>query len=168
MFLDPDSNQRRSRRILWLQEVHIIVVSILFSCAFFSMQRRSPSHARCFDVSYLKEDGDARAFPYGLLKRLSTYPFTYQPYSEELPRTGRFKQTQRTDNLRLLDLLVFVDLAKAVVGPQVDDQCCQLLVADAAAQLAIERIPGRLLERVFVDVLECMVQLRRRRKEGRL
>ena len=61
-----------------------------------------------------------------------------------------------------------MDLAEAIVGTQVDDQRCQLLVADTTAQLAVERIPGGLLERVFVDVLERAVQLRRRRKEGGL
>ncbi len=81
------------------------------------------------------------------------------------PSIGRFKQAQRTDNLRLLRLQLFVDLAEAIIGTQVDDQCCQLIVADAAAQLAVERVPGRPLERVFVDVLERAVQLWRRGKE---
>jgi len=35
---------------------------------------------------------------------------------------GRFKQTQRTDNLRLLYPQLFVDLAEAIVCTQVDDQ----------------------------------------------
>jgi len=35
-----------------------------------------------------------------------------------------------------------VDLAEAIFGPQIDDQCCQLIVTDATAQLAVERVPG--------------------------
>lgn len=81
------------------------------------------------------------------------------------PSIGRFKQAQRTDNLRLLYLQVFVDLAEAIVSTQVDDQRCQPIVADAAAQLAVERVPGGLLEWVFVDVLERTVQLRWRGEE---
>src|SRR5436853_7639501 len=84
------------------------------------------------------------------------------------PSISRFKQAQRTDNLRLLRLQLFVDLAEAIVGTQVDDQCCQLIVADATAQLAVERVSGRPLEWVFVDVLKRVVQLRRRGKEGGL
>src|SRR5260221_14139058 len=81
------------------------------------------------------------------------------------PSTGRFKPAQRTDNLRLLRLQLFVDLAEMIVCTQVDDQCCQLIVANATAQLAVERVPGGSLEWVFVDVLERTVQLRRRGKE---
>src|SRR6266702_2189115 len=84
------------------------------------------------------------------------------------PTIGRFKQAQRADNLRFLRLQLFVDLAEAIVGTQVDDQRRQLLIADAAAQLAVERVPGGLLEWVFVDVLKRPMQLRRRGKEGGL
>src|SRR5712691_12587060 len=81
------------------------------------------------------------------------------------PSIGRFKQAQRTDNLRLLRFQLFVDLAEAIVGTQVDDQCCQLIVADPATQLAVERVPGGLLEWIFVDVFERTMQLRRRGEE---
>ena len=74
-------------------------------------------------------------------------------------RIGRVKQAQRTDDLRLLHLSLVVDLAEPIIGMQVDDQCRQLIVADTAAQLAVERIFARFLEWVFVDVFERTVHL---------
>src|SRR5258708_16522781 len=72
------------------------------------------------------------------------------------PSIGRFKQAQRTDNLWLLHLQLFVDLAEAIVGAQVDDQCCQLIDAHAAPQLAVEGVPGWFLKTVFVHFLQIV------------
>src|SRR5690348_277844 len=66
----------------------------------------------------------------------------------------RPKQAQRTDDARLLWLLLLLHLAETIVCAQVDDQGGQLLVVDAAAQLAVECVSGRLLKRIFVDLFE--------------
>ena len=53
-----------------------------------------------------------------------------------------------------------LDQAQAVLFAQGHDQLGQVFVADAGAQLAVERIRGRLAQRVAVDLVDRLAQLR--------
>ena len=57
------------------------------------------------------------------------------------------------------DCFLFVDEAQPVVVAQRHDQLGELLVRDARAQLAVERVGGRLAEREAVDLLDRLRQL---------
>jgi hypothetical protein len=69
-------------------------------------------------------------------------------------------QPQRADDLWLLGLAFIFDQAQAVLTPQRHDQLGQVFIADAGAQLAVQRVRGRLAQRVAVDVVNRLEQLR--------
>jgi len=53
---------------------------------------------------------------------------------------------------------MLLNLAETVVSAQIENQGSKLFVADTAAELAIERVPGHFLEWIFIDLFEGTMQ----------
>src|SRR5262249_41263558 len=95
------------------------------------------------------------------VERLQALPDAGHAERHGLRSPLRAGQPQRANNVRLAGLLLVVDQTEPVLIAEGDDQLGQVLVGNPAAQLAIEGINRRRAERVAVNLVNRLEQLRR-------